>query len=158
MDPIWIGTVSALLGALVTGVMGMWRDHAQAKQQATRDDAQRAHDIDERRYELRREVYVNFGVACQRVIDRTDTYEQEHYILPGEDEREGPHVELIAPLQLIRMVGPDQAIEAAVAAEKALNEWAFCYGEATRESALAAVGRYTTLSRQLLKLEGRVLP
>jgi hypothetical protein len=46
MDPIWIGTVSALLGALVTGVMGMWRDHAQAKQQATRDDAQRAHDID----------------------------------------------------------------------------------------------------------------
>lgn len=71
MDPQWIGTVSTLAGVLVAGVLGLVRDVRAEKRQLARDESQRRHEIDEARFESRRDAYVGFAAACQTAINET---------------------------------------------------------------------------------------
>lgn len=154
MDPAWIGTVSALAGAGLAGLISIGRDFLGVRQQKERDAAQRLHEIEERRFDARRDAYVSFAAQCHQTITSTDEFQMEHQgTLPGENGYEGTHHRVLEALDLVRIIGPQEAIDAAVEATAKLDEWAYSLST-TRDDAEAAVGRFTAVSRRLLKLEG----
>ncbi len=117
MDPQWIGTVSTLAGVLVAGGLGLMRDVRAEKRQLARDESQRRHEIDEARFESRRDAYVGFAAACQTAINETDQYDFDHQgELPGDHGHEGPLKRVIGALDLVLIIGPKEAADAALEA------------------------------------------
>ena len=153
MDPQWIGTVSTLAGVLVAGGLGLVRDVRAEKRQLARDESQRRHEIDEARFESRRDAYVGFAAACQTAINETDQYDFDHQgELPGDHGHEGPLKRVVGALDLVLIIGPKQAADAALAASTQLHAWAFTSGS-SRQQAVDAVDAFQALARRLLKLD-----
>lgn len=153
MDPQWIGTVSTLAGVLVAGVIGLLRDARAEARQVAREESQRRHDIDEARFESRKDAYVGFAAACQTVINETDQYDYDHQgELPGDHGHEGPLKRLIGALDLVLIIGPEPAADAALEASKHLHAWVFAAGS-TRQQAVEAVNKFQSLARRILKYD-----
>lgn len=84
------------------------RDARAEKRQISRDESRRRHEIDEARFESRRDAYVGFAAACQTAINETDQFDSEHQgQLPGDRGYEGPLQRVIAALGLVLIIGPD---------------------------------------------------
>jgi hypothetical protein len=153
MDTQWIGTVSTLAGVLVAGGLGLVRDARAEKKHVARDESQRRHEIDEARFESRRDTYVGFAAACQTAINETDQYDFDHQgELPGDHGHEGPLKRVIGALDLVLIIGPNEAADAALEASKRLHAWAFTAGS-TRQQAVEAVDAFQTLARRILKFD-----
>lgn len=153
MDPQWIGTISTLAGVLVAGGLALVRDARTENRQVSRDESQRRHEIDEARFESRKDAYVGFAAACQTVINETDQYDFEHQgELPGDHGHEGPLKRLIGALDLVLIIGPNQAADAALEASKHLHAWTFTAGS-TRQQAVEAVDDFQHLARRILKYD-----
>ena len=152
MDPQWVGTISTLAGVLVAGGLGLFRDARTEKRQAARDDAQRRHEIEEARYESRRDAYVGFAAACQSAINETDQYTVDHQgDVPGDNGHEGPLKRVIGALDLVLIIGPKEAADAALKASTHLHGWAFA--GSTRTQAVDSVDEFQSLARRILKLD-----
>lgn len=153
MDPEWIGTISTLAGVLAAGGLGLIRDARAEKKQVARDESQRRHEIDEARFESRKDAYVGFAAACQMAINKTDQYDFDHQgELPGDHGQEGPLQRVIAALDLVLIIGPKEAADAALEASKHLHHWAFTAGS-TRQQAVEAVDEFQALARRILKFD-----
>jgi hypothetical protein len=152
MDQQWIGTISTLSGVLVAGGLGLVRDARAEKRQTTRDENQRLHEIDEARFESRKDAYVGFAAACQTAINETDQYEYDHQgELPGDHGHEGPIRRVISALDLVLIIGPREAADAALEASTQLHGWAFSSG--SRKRAVDAVDEFQALARRILKFD-----
>jgi len=153
MDPQWIGTISTLAGVLVAGGVAAVRDASAERRQVARDDSQRRHEIDEARFESRRDAYVGFAASCQTAINETDQYDFDHQgKLPGDHGHEGPIKRVIGALDLVLIIGPTEAADAALNASKHLHAWAFTAGS-TRQQAVEAVDEFQALARRILKFD-----
>lgn len=151
MQPEWIGTISALAGAGVAGVIALVRDRLAERQQKVRDENQRRHEIEEARFASRKDAYVSFAAACQSMIKRTDDFENQYGVSPGEMGQEGPYRGVTDTLNLIFITGPEEAIVAATEASLCLDEWAF--GNGSRTVAMDAVDNVHAVSRRTLKFD-----
>jgi hypothetical protein len=125
--------------------------HLAERRQAVRDENQRRHEIEEARFASRRDAYVSFAAACQKTITRTDDFENEHAVLPGDMGYNGPHRGVIDALELVLIIGPKEAISAATEASLRLHEWAF--GNGSRTAAVDAVDEFQAVSRPILKFD-----
>ncbi len=153
MDPQWIGTISTLAGVLVAGGLGLLRDSRTEKRQVARDESQRRHEIEEARFESRRDAYVGFAAACQAAINETDQYDFDHQgELPGEHGHEGPLKRVIGALDLVLIIGPEEAANAGLEASKHLHCWAFTSGS-TRPPRRSMRSTSLNLTRRILKLD-----
>jgi len=153
MDPQWIGTISTLAGVVVAGGVAAVRDARAERRQVARDDSQRRHEIDEARFESRRDAYVGFAASCQTAINDTDQYDFDHQgELPGDHGHEGPLKRVIGALDLVLIIGPTEAADAALNASKHLHAWAFTAGS-TRQQAVEAVDQFQALARRILKFD-----
>lgn len=151
VQPEWIGTISVLAGATVAGGIAIVRDTLDQKRQATRDEAQRRHEVEEARFASRKDAYVSFAAACQKTITSTDDFESEHQVSPADMGYEGPHRKVVDALDLVLIIGPKEAADAAVEASLRLHEWAF--GTGTRAEAVGAVDTFQAVSRRILKFD-----
>lgn len=152
MDPQWIGTISTLSGVAAAGAVAALRDARAERRQIAREDARRRHEIDEARFESRRDAYVGFAAACQTSINETDQYDYDHQgELPGDHGHEGPLKRIITALDLVLIIGPAEAESAALKASKHLHAWAFESG--SRQDAVDAVNEFQRLARRILKFD-----
>ncbi len=119
------------------------------------DESQRRHEIDEARFESRRDAYVGFASACQAAINETDQYDFVNQgELPGDHGHEGPIKRVIAALDLVLIIGPEEAADGALSAFKHLHAWTFTSGS-TRDKAVNAADAFQDLVRRLLNLDSR---
>ncbi|WP_328333049.1 hypothetical protein OHA70_15560 [Kribbella sp. NBC_00382] len=151
MQSAWVGTISALAGIALAGGIAMVRDRMSEKRQAARDEVRRRHEVEEARFASRKDAYVSFAAACQKTINSTDEYEDEHQVRPGDMGYEGPHRSVIEAMNLVLIIGPKDVSDAAVEAAVRLHEWAFVSG--TRAEAVAAVDQFQAVSRRILKFD-----
>lgn len=151
MQAEWIGTISALAGGGVAGAIAIVRDTLAERRQAVRDEIQRRHEIEEARFDSRRDAYVSFAAACQKAITNTDDYEAQHGLSPGEMGYDGPLRGVVDALDLVLIIGPEEVSLGATQASRRLHEWAF--GSGSRTAATEAVDEFQNLSRRILKFD-----
>lgn len=151
MQTEWIGTISALAGAAVAGGVAILRDVLGEKRQTRRDEAQRRHEVEEARFASRKDAYITFAAACQRTINNTDDYIDQHEASPGDHGREGPHRNVVEALELVMVIGPKEVADAAIHATNRLDDWAFSNGK--RTDVIAAVDGFQAVSRRILKFD-----
>lgn len=155
MDKEWIGTISAIGGAVAGGGISFARDLVGAKRERTRANEQRAHEISERRFDVRRDAYVAFGTACHETITSIGDFELKHHgALPVDHghDGDGAYPGLAKALDLVTIIGPDEAVQAANEASKKIREWAFS-SHTTFDDAWEALDKFIRVTRRLLKFD-----
>jgi hypothetical protein len=153
MDAVLLGTVSTLAGVIVAGGIAIVRDALGEKRQARRDAERRAHEISEARFDVRRDAYVTFGAACHRAINAGIEFAEQHGVMPGDQGYEPPIKYLVDAQNLILIIGPQEAVEAAQKATAAIDGWTFAYKKRSYEDVEAAVEEFAKVTRRLLKFD-----
>lgn len=165
MDSAWIGAISALAGAIVGGGISFLLDWRSGKRQEVRDEAQRRHEVEERRFDTRREAYVDFGSAVRGTVLASLRYEKDHGGLPGEFDVELTHPQVDDALAMLQIIGPAELVEVAERTARCLLDWSFgppgvsltddeadVPAHTTHADVQAAISAYTELARSTLKL------
>lgn len=115
MNTAWVGVVGVLAGVALTGGLSL-----------IGGALSRRHDKRERRYEIRRDAYVEFNSTVERAISTIRSFVFEVGEHPADREVGGwREADLRQAFSLVRLVGPGEVVTAAQATLGAVFEYGY---------------------------------